>query len=237
MPRPVIQQPGVHAWGWLLIAVFFTLALAYLGWKVYSLGDTQLVRQNRIVTLRTEELEERVERISEERDQLRQQVASLERSAQVDREAARRLREDLEKLQGERLELREDLTLLETLTTGKTPGTRLRVSRFRVTKMAREQRYRYSMTATLSPELEEPVSATVAIRLSGMLGDESVDLNLFELGEKKRLSRKISFKHLQMIEGEFKLPGDFEPDMVTIDITTNNENVKNLTRSFPWEAF
>ena len=77
MPRPAIQQPGVHAWGWLLIALFFTLALAYMGWKIYSLGDTQLMRQNRLVTLRTEELEERIERISEERDQLRQQVASL----------------------------------------------------------------------------------------------------------------------------------------------------------------
>ena len=80
-------------------------------------------------------------------------------------------------------------------------------------------------------------SFTDAARLAGADLDSRFDLNLFELGDKKSLSRKISFKHLQMIEGEFQLPEDFEPDMVTIDITTNNETVKNLTRNFPWEAF
>ena len=37
MPRPLIAQPGSHAWGWLLIAIILTAAILYLGWKLYSL--------------------------------------------------------------------------------------------------------------------------------------------------------------------------------------------------------
>jgi cell division protein FtsB len=238
LPHPVIHLHGAHHWGWLLIAVFFTVVLAYLGWKVYRLGDNRLVHENRLAILKTDELEERIERIAGERDALRQQVASLERSAQIDREAARQLKEELEKLQRERLELKEELTLLETVTSGKTPGTSLRVSRFKITRMAQKQHYRYAMTAMLLPELEDPVSATVSIRLSGTtLDGEGDEMNLLELGEKKQKSRSITFKHLQMLEGEFRLPDDFEPDLVTIDITTSNEDIKNLSRSFPWEVF
>ena len=237
LPHPVIHLHGTHHWGWLLIAVFFTVVLAYLGWKVYRLGDNRLLHENRIAFIRVDDLEERIERIAGERDALRQQVASLERSGQVDREAARQLKEELEKLQRERLELREQLTLLETVTSGKTPGTSLRVSSFKVTRMAQKQHYRYDMTAMLLPELEKPVSATVSIRLSGTLDGEGVEMNLLELAEKKHKSKTIKFKHLQMLEGEFRLPDDFEPDLVTIDITTSNEDVKNLSRSFPWEAF
>ena len=95
LPRPHIVQPGSHAWGWLVIAIILTFGLVYLGWQLYSLGDTQLVRENRQAALMVAELEERLDRVSGERDQLRQQVASLELSAQVDREAANRLREEL----------------------------------------------------------------------------------------------------------------------------------------------
>ena len=235
-PYPLIQQPGNHAWGWLLIAIIFTVVLGYLGWRVYHLGNTQLVADNRKIERQVEELVDRIERISEERDNLRQQVATLERSAQVDKEASRQLRSNLSKLQAERLELKEELTLLETIATGKTPGTRLNVSDFSVRKLASESRYSYNMTVTLSPEQKKAVSATISIRLSGTGGKGAKELNLLELDKKQSKSLKIKFKHLYMIEGEFGLPDGFKPDLVTIDIKTNNESVESLTRSFPWEA-
>lgn len=238
MPRPHIQQPGSsHAWGWVLIVIFFVVVLAYLGWKVYRLGDTQLVEENRSVTLKIREFEARIDLLSGERDELRQQVASLERSAQIDQEAAKQLREDLTRLQSERLELKEELTLVETLRSGKTPDTRLRVSKFKVTKLASKRRFRYSMTTTLAPEQKKSVTASVNIRVSGTQNDAPKDLNLLLLGKKKKESRTIKFKHLYMFEEEVLLPEGFDPEQVTVDITTNNKNVKNLTSSFPWEAF
>ena len=178
MPRPHIAQPGSHAWGWLLIAIFLTGALIYLGWKLYALGDTQLVRENRQAALLVAELEERLLRTASERDQLRQQVASLELSAQVDREAANQLREELEKLQSEHQALKGQLNILESVTTGKTPETRLRASQFSVTKLEQPGQFKYSLTVTIVPEQSEPVTASISIVLDGERNGKKEELNL-----------------------------------------------------------
>jgi hypothetical protein len=236
LPRPHIAQPGSHAWGWLVIAIILTVALVYLGWKLYSLADTQLVRENRQVALRVAELEERLERVSGERDVLRQQVASFELSAQVDREAANRLREELAKLQGEHLELKGELNLLESVTSGKTPETQLRVSQFSVTKLEKPGQFKYSLTVTIIPEQSETVTATIAITLSGKRSGKAEELNLMELAGNPDGNRVITFRQLHMIEGDFGLPDDFEPERVTIDIKTDRETIERLSDSVPWDA-
>ena len=236
LPRPHIAQPGSHAWGWLVIAIVLTIALVYLGWKLYSLGDTQLARENRQVELRVAELEERLERVSGERDGLRQQAASLELSAQVDREAANRLREELAKLQSEHLELKAELSLLESVTSGKTPETQLRVSQFSVTKLQQPGQFKYSLTVTIIPEQSEAVTATVAILLSGKRNNKAEELNLMKLAGNPDGSRAITFRQLHMIEGEFRLPDDFDPETLKIDIKTDRETIERLSDSVPWET-
>lgn len=236
MPRPHIAQPGSHAWGWLVIAIILTIALVYLGWQLYSLGDTQLVRENRQAALQVAELEERLERVSGERDGLRQQVASLELSGQVDREAANRLREELAKLQSEHLELKAELSLLESVTSGKTPETQLRVSQFSVTKLEQPGQFKYGLTVTIVPEQNEPVTASIRIALSGKRGDEKEELDLLELAGHKGGKRSIRFKQLHMIEEEFTLPDGFDPELVKIDIRTDTETIGNLSENRLWDG-
>jgi len=236
LPRPHIAQPGSHAWGWLVIAIILTIALVYLGWQLYSLGDTQLVRENRQAALQVAELEERLERVSGERDGLRQQVASLELSGQVDREAANRLREELAKLQSEHLELKAELSLLESVTSGKTPETQLRVSQFSVTKLEQPGQFKYGLTVTIVPEQNEPVTASIRIALSGKRGDEKQELDLLELAGHKGGKRSIRFKQLHMIEEEFTLPDGFDPELVKIDIRTDTETIGNLSENRLWDG-
>jgi hypothetical protein len=236
LPRPHIVQPGSHAWGWLVIAIILTIALVYLGWKLYSLGDTQLVRENRQVVLRVAELEERLDRVSGERDELRQQVASLELSAQVDREAANRLREELAKLQIEHLELKGEFSLLESVTSGKTPETQLRMSQFTITKLEKPGQFKYSLTVTIVPEQNEPVTATIRIALSGKRSEKKEELDLLELAGHKGGKRSIRFKQLHMLEDEFTLPDGFVPDLVKIDIRTDTETIGNLSENHLWDA-
>ncbi len=236
LPRPHIAQPGSHAWGWLVIAIILTIALVYLGWKLYALGDTQLVRENRQAALLVAELEERLLRTASERDEFRQKVASLELSTQVDREAANRLREELAKLQSEHLELKAELNLLESVTSGKTPETQLRVSQFSVTKLEQPGQFKYSLTVTIIPEQSEAVTATIAISLSGKRGGKAEELNLMELAGNPDGSRAITFRQLHMIEGEFRLPDDFDPETVKIDIKTDRETIERLSDSVPWET-
>ncbi|MGD9255550.1 MAG: hypothetical protein PVF23_07275 [Chromatiales bacterium] len=236
MPRPLIAQPGSHAWGWLLIAIILTAAILYLGWKLYSLGDTQLVRENRQAVLKLAELEQRLERVSDERDALRQQVASLELSAQVDREAANRLREELASLQDDHLALQGELRLLESVTSGKTPETQLRVSQFTVAKLEQPRQFKYSLTATIMPEQSEPVTATIRMTLSGKRGDKTEELNLLELAGEKSGERVIKFRQLHMIDNEFGLPDGFDPELVKIEINTDMETIESPPQNFLWDA-
>jgi hypothetical protein len=126
--------------------------------------------------------------------------------------------------------------LLESVTSGKTPETQLRVSQFSVTKLEQSGRYKYSLTVTIVPEQNEPVTASIRIALSGKRGDEKEELDLLELAGHKGGKRSIRFKQLHMIEEEFTLPDGFDPDLVKIDIRTDTETIGNLSENRLWDA-
>lgn len=113
---------GSHLLRWILAALVLAGGMAYLGRMIYLLDRENAQGDLGKVETVVDELQLKIAQLEKERDALSQSVATLERAAQVDKEAQRHVQEELMALQEERQQLQEEVAVLKRVA-GKTKGT------------------------------------------------------------------------------------------------------------------
>lgn len=233
--QPKIVQPGSgpRFLAWLLLlalaagagAVWYHLDLLLAlnrDFEVTNLREAVALQQQQIADLEGE------------RHRLRQQIAALERASQIDREAVRRSKEELQKYQDEHLEFQEELTFLRGLVSNGTAKAGLRVRDFRIESGGEPTSYRYRFTVAQVLKDQETVSGKIFVTLDGKREGKDHSLPLKEITRDKEDSLKVSFKHFQELEGELVLPEGFEPIGVTIDVKPEGEGLAPTSRRYDW---
>jgi hypothetical protein len=95
-------------------------------------------------------------------------------------------------------------------------------------------RYRFTVAQAL-----RNIGATegkVTIEVAGKGKDGNSDkLGLAELGAAKDGSLRMRFVHYQDIEGVMRLPENFQPESVTIELIPKNKGLKRVSQVFQWQ--
>ena len=92
------------------VAVVLSLALlGYLAWWLYELGKVHGVAELESLRQEHARLEELHNALQAENEGLREQVAILDRSSSIDRQAAQAVQDELGALQNELLTVREEM--------------------------------------------------------------------------------------------------------------------------------
>jgi hypothetical protein len=107
---------------WFGIALLLVAGMVYLGRMVYLLDQDNVDGDQEIVESVVDDLQLKITQVESERDALSQSVATLERSAQVDKVAQREVQEELMALQEERQKMEHELAILKRVA-GKTTGS------------------------------------------------------------------------------------------------------------------
>ena len=107
---------------WLGIALLLVAGMVYLGRMVYLLDQDNADGDQEKVESVVDDLQLKITQVESERDALSQSVATLERSAQVDKVAQREVQEELMALQEERQKMEQELAILKRVA-GKTTGS------------------------------------------------------------------------------------------------------------------
>lgn len=98
---------------WIGIGVLLTGGMVYLGRMVYLLDRENSSGDQMKAEMVIDELRQKMTLLESERDALSQSVATLQRAAQVDKEAQRQVQEELIGLQEERQELEQELAVMK----------------------------------------------------------------------------------------------------------------------------
>ena len=124
--RVHVEAPAIHLSGhsghllmWLGIALLLTAGMVYLGRMVYLLDQDNVDGDQEQVESIVDELNLKITQLESQRDTLSQSVATLERSAQVDKVAQRAVQEELIALQEQSQVLEQELAILKRVA-GKT---------------------------------------------------------------------------------------------------------------------
>lgn len=212
---------------WVLLFVLWAVSVAAAYWSGARLAapDAGLLRERLAL------VEAEYAKASQRVDRLGQKVATLERSEQVGRDAARALQATLAERDAELASLRNDVAFFERLAGGGMQRQPLAVHSLTF-EPAGDNGWRYLLTLTQNLKKAAVSKGEFTLRVEGTQGGKLRTLgwpDLMQAPEAK--PRAFSFKYFQQIEGSIALPADFVPHRVRVNIRSDQGQTEKVV---PW---
>ncbi|MCB1569103.1 MAG: hypothetical protein KDI69_09865 [Xanthomonadales bacterium] len=166
-------------------------------------------------------------------DKLTQKVATLERSEQVERDAARALQDTLAERDAELAGLRNDVAFYERLAGGDSQRQPLSVHSLDLESLG-DGSWRYTLTLTQNLKRAATSKGQYRLRVEGSIEGRLQTLDWDALLEHKDAAPgQFSFKYFQQIEGSFMLPAGFVPHRVRVSLHSDQGQIEQVV---PWNA-
>ena len=178
--------------------------------------------------------------LTAQNQELRNKLALVMRTTQVNQETYAQVLQTLEQSQHEMLELKEELVFYNRLLSSKSPSksaAKVTVTHFTVNYDKTQKYYTYKLVLTQWAKEAKVATGVIQIHIQGQ-----------ENGQTKRLAMKpksitansttdsLTYKlsYFQRIKGYFPLPRGFVPEQVIIRLLPKGQTQANETR-FKWE--
>lgn len=167
-----------------------------------------------------------------ESQQLKDTIARLQTSLEVDREAQLRLTATLAESEARIAELHEELEFYRRIVAPPDGQTGLRVQTFEVLGNGVDNGYRLRLLLVQSPQRSGRAQGQVDLSLRGTLDGEEASLTLQQLASEPQ---GFDFLYFQDVDLEVMLPEGFTPEAAEIELRPEKRNARTVVASFPWQ--
>ncbi|MBI1423196.1 MAG: hypothetical protein GC149_07010 [Gammaproteobacteria bacterium] len=224
-----------HPWRSRLVNILLLVVALLAAWALFEYGrysagfDSFKAREQHDVLLK------RAEVLQRQIDSLREEKAVLERDAQIKHQAYGELDTTLKVLQGEILELKEELAFYRGIVSPRDAAQGLHLQRFKVEPNGKPRGFRYKVILTQVLKEDRTARGYLLLAFEGMQGADAKVLSLQDVSEKHIKEEDFSFRYFQNIEGDIQLPQGFKPQRVTIKVVSRNRSSQDpLEKTFDW---
>lgn len=239
-PRLVVQRRR-RPWTLPLAAAGGAVLVLALGWGLYALGQSHAPGDwKRVQTARERLGEERRRLVDEnrrleaEKRRLDERVALLEREAGVDREATADLRQSLREMQEQLSEYKKELAFYRGIVSPEEAKTGVRVQQFKVAATTEDRVYRFNLVLMQASRHDRRFRGRVHLRFEGLRDGESLSLGWPDVALDSASKLVFSFRYFQELDGTFRLPQDFQPTLVEVEIAPGGGDSEAFTDSYDW---
>lgn len=209
----------------LLLASLLAFGLFELGQRAG--GHSTFRADERRQALKADLLE-----LRSENQQLKDELARIRTSVEVDQEAQSRLKDALTESAARVAELNEELEFYRRIVLPSEGRTGLRVQSFEITPVdGIAQGYRLKLLLVQSPQRSGRASGEVRLSLRGKLDGEDASLPLEGLAAEPE---EFEFLYFQDVDLDIVLPDGFEPESAEIELRHGQRNSRVEAASFPW---
>ncbi len=222
-----------HPWKARILIALGVIGLTVGGWSLFDYGRYMAGYDSAEVDLERVELLGTVDALQREIEKLREQKAQLERAAQIERQAYNELDSNLKSLQGEILELKEELAFYRGIVSPRDASRGLRLQTFTVEPVGPHS-YRYKVVLTQVHKNDRLARGRVTLQVEGLQGGipKILDLGTLSANSVKELSYR--FKYFQKLEGDLKLPDGFQPLRATARILPGGRRQDIIEKTIDW---
>lgn len=147
---------------------------------------------------------------------LREQLTVLKRSSEIDRRAAREVRDEYAGLRETVMELRKQLTFYQNIVSPEDAGPGLKILKFHLEPAQEEGSFFYSLTLTQVKRNERYVRGVVEMEIEGSENGEPKVLRFSKLAAGNSKALNFKFRYFQNFEGEIRIPPQFKPRQIRI---------------------
>lgn len=172
--------------------------------------------------------------VAAENEDLRQQVANLQRAAQVAGIAAKELTRNLAERDEEISGLRTDLAFYSRLVGGNGQRDGLKVQGARTEPVkGSPNAWNVVITLTQNARRGEVLKGSLTLAVEGIQGSKVATLEGAALGQAApSQGLPFSFKYFQQVQGSFTLPAGFKP--TRLRVVANADGDEPVTSTIPW---
>lgn len=238
--RLVVQEHAPwRQWVWVGVtaAVFgigsyilysYTVSQLPYEWEQLEVERAKLESERKDLVRKIRQLKAEIKRQAEEK-------VLLERSLEIDREAAEQLQKSLQDMQAQLAAQEEQLAFYRGIVTPEQSKAGVRIYDFEVRESGDRGVLIYELILIQAVRHEKSVSGQVQVQLRGTQGgvEKMLPLKPMLLAETKEMM--YSFRYFQGFNGAFRLPGGFRPSSVHIKVLANGQNVA-VERDFQWNV-
>ncbi|MBE1162334.1 DUF6776 family protein [Dyella acidiphila] len=206
------------AWLGSVLLVALIAALAVGAWK----GVVPRISDRR--ELRT---------VTAENENLKQQVANLQRSQQVADVATTALRETISRRDEEISGLRADLSFYSRLVGGDAQREGLKVQEVSLQPLPHSSAWNLTVSLTQNIKRDDDTSGTTMISVEGLRNDKVMQLDWSALGDAaEKTGIPFKFRYFEQLHTTIALPSDFRP--TRLHVTVQPENGDPVSRAVAW---
>lgn len=166
--------------------------------------------------------------------ELRERIALLERSSEIDREAREEVQSNLASMQDEVLELREELAFYRGIVSPEDAQAGLRIQSFRLTPGPDSELFHYRLVLIQAIKHDRRASGEIDVMVHGVQDGEPQAHALSALVEGNSDAMRYSFKYFQDFQGDIRLPDSFTPARVEIVVRPSGRGAETIRQSLEW---
>jgi hypothetical protein len=168
-----------------------------------------------------------------ENDRLHERIVMLERTTQIDSQAAAELHEDIKGLQDEIYKLKGELEFYQGImsSTGSLKG--LSVQGLLVKRLT-DNNYQFKLILTHVSKNDKLAEGDVEIILEGLQDGVARGINIIELVINPSFDLSFKFKNFKRFEGNIMTPEGFDPLRVIVKLHPKDAKLTMIKRVFNW---
>lgn len=222
------------------IKIILVAGFILLGIGAYWFGGSKANNQNMRLESRNLSLSDRASLLHKENEELHQQVAILESSSKIDREAANNVRKLVRQLQDEKAELNRELTFYKNIMAPEDLSPGVRVAGFDLEHGAEPGQYRFRLVISQIARDNPFRHGSVSVSISGQKDKKPTTISLLRQAGYDDDSAPLGFRYFQAIpEGrgflEFELPEGFTPETVHVNGSIQRGVVRKIQKTYEWK--
>ena len=227
----VRQYDPLRRWVQLILGV---IGVAVLCWGSYELGVNLSGYRNEQQGQELLRLRNQVSQLETQRTESMKKLAFLERSSQVESQAALELKQTLNSLESKIRELQKEVAFYKSIVAPSSVESGLRLQDFKLSRGAATGAYDYKLVLTQVRGKDRVARGSVTVKLQGKRDGQTATLSLSDLNGSSSDSIKFAFKYFQDIEGSLVIPDGFVPASIKVKVTPKSKWLNAIEESYSW---
>jgi Family of unknown function (DUF6776) len=220
----------------ILAIVLFSAAISIVTWLLLDANHWRFIKSQLTQSEDSRLLWGVNQSLDDENKLLRERVVVLERSTQIDNQAAARLQNDIKLLQDQVYSLKGELEFYEGIMSSTTDSKGLNVQGIHIQETDQDRLYNFKLVLTNVAKSDKIIEVTMDMSIEGMNEAGSQVLSLDQVITGSKLNREIKFKNFKRIEGNLNFPEGFKPLRMVVDLRQKGAKKSTVKRVFEWPA-
>ncbi|MGE0387342.1 MAG: DUF6776 family protein [Gammaproteobacteria bacterium] len=217
-----------------VLGVACVLLTTLAGWLLYDHGHWRVIHDRMSATSEQRDLRSLSRTAEADNALLRGRVTTLERAAQIDREAYLELQRLAGELQDDNLLLKEEIEFYRNVLAAGDKGQGLKLQAMHLQALDKPAEFRFQAVLTRVAKDDNLARGTMVLSIEGQRGGHSIMLGLAAITPNRAEKLPFQFKHFHRIEGTFALPAGFKPTRVRVVLTEANRQRPTAIETFEW---